>query len=106
MEAKIGSVAWFGQKVLPTLTATGIVAVCIGVVTLIQKVDQISVAVNRLNLLEERFVHLERNSFDLQMAERVAITLDNAELQGKGNFATKAVSRVLKQEVKIKLEGK
>lgn len=106
MSEKESIFVWFGERVLPGLTASGICAACFFLWTLLAKVDDISHAVQALKPHEARIERLERNTVDVQMIERVVIALDNAELEGQGNFATKAVSRVLKHEVLLKKEGR
>jgi len=95
---RVFSWLWFGNRVLPALTAAGIAAACTGIYHIIKKMEQFESIDNRVEKIEKSYV-------DFTVIQRIATALDNAELEGQGNHATKSVSRVLKAEIVAKKEG-
>lgn len=104
MTPKQSFFVWFGEKVLPGIMTSGI-AISVGFLyTLTESVEDIKSAVVETQSYKERIEWLEKNTVDIQTLERIIVGLDNAEIEGHSNFATKAVSRLLKNEVKLKKE--
>jgi len=97
---------WFGGKVLPGLLTFGVSVSVSLLVWIVSSVNDIKVAVVETQSYRERIEWLEKNTVDVQTIERIIVGLDNAELEGHANFATKAVSRLLKNEVKLKKESR
>jgi hypothetical protein len=95
---RVFSWVWFGNRVLPALTAAGITAACMGIYHIIKKMEQ-------FESINERVEKIEKSYVEYTLIQRIATALDNAELEGQGNHATKSVSRVLKAEISAKKES-
>lgn len=73
---------WFGERVLPGLTAAGILFIAGGVMHLIKQMSEIPKLTQELKMQDKRINKLERTSADVTMIQRIHTALDNAELEG------------------------
>lgn len=92
------------STVLPAVTVAGILACCTFMYGMIIKINSIEKILIQLEMHNLRITKLERSTIDIQTIDRIATALDNAEIDGQANFATKAVSRALKLEAALKRE--